>query len=57
MKPQHPLRCVWRNGSTNEQGYPDKPELCKMRKCRGEFRNAKELKQFKCLLFREEMRK
>lgn len=56
MKDQHPLKCIWRNGSTNKfTGKSEMPELCKMRKCKGEFRNWKEIKEFKCKLFREEV--
>lgn len=54
MKSQFPIRCAWRNGSTDEHGKPDKPNLCKMRKCPGEFRNWKELAEIKCKLFWEE---
>lgn len=52
MKDQKPIKCSWRIGSTNPHTMrSEKPELCKMRGCEGEFRKWKDLKEFDCSAF------
>jgi len=51
MKTQRPLKC--RHRQKKDTPYP-RPLICKMLKCKGEFRNAKELSEVKCGLFWKE---
>jgi hypothetical protein len=56
MRDQRPIKCVWRVGSTNKDTMKcEPPELCKMRKCEGQFRKWKDVSEFKCKMFMEDI--